>query len=145
MGGAVGGARLTLRIVYVVRSIYFNFQPNRTIFTIPMEKTVKTGFLRRYGGVPAAVCALKSHHDLYQMSSIFICELKQCKLCIYRNIIEKCMYFYKSAAVTAVGGAGGGAKLILRIVYVVRSIYFNFQPNRTIFTMFSSRTAKSPH
>ena len=108
-----------------------------------MEKTVKTGFLRRYGGVPAAVCALKSHHDLYQMSSIFICELKQCKLCIYRNIIEKCMYFYKSAAVTAVGGAGGGAKLILRIVYVVRSIYFNFQPNLTIFTIPMENTVKT--
>ena len=72
VGGAGGGAKLILRIVYVVRSIYFNVQPNRIIFTIPMENTVKTGFLRRYGGVPAAVCALKSHHDLYQMSSIFI-------------------------------------------------------------------------
>ena len=104
-----------------------------------MEKTVKKGFLRRYGGKLAAVCASNSH------PGIFILELKQCKLCIYRNIIEKCMYFYKSAAVTAVGGAGGGAKLILRIVYVVRSIYFNFQPNRTIFTMFSPRTAKTTH
>ena len=53
------------------------------------------------------------------------------------------MFFYKFAAVAAVGG--GGANLILRIAYVVRSIYFNFQPNRTIFTMFSPRTAKTTH
>ena len=72
VGGAGDGAKLILRIVYVVRSIYFNFQPNLTIFTIPMENTVKTGFLRRYGGVPAAVCASKRHPDLYQMSGIFI-------------------------------------------------------------------------
>ena len=54
-------------------------------------------------------------------------------------------FFYKSAAVAAVGGSGGGANLILRIAYVVRSIYFNFQPNRTIFTMFSPRTDKTTH
>ena len=53
------------------------------------------------------------------------------------------MFFYKFAAVAAVGG--GGSKLILRIAYVVRSLYFNFQPNRTIFTMFSPRTAKTTH
>ena len=37
------------------------------------------------------------------------------------------------------------AAAILRIAYVVRSLYFNFQPNWTIFTMFTTRTAKTPH
>ena len=58
---------------------------------------------------------------------------------MYRKIIEKSMFFYISVA------GGGGAKLILRIAYVVRSLYFNFQPIRTIFTMFSPRTAKTTH
>ena len=98
--------------VYVVDSVCIDFKWNLIIYTIPMEKSVKTGFLRRYDGKSAAVCASNSHPDLYQMYSIFIWKLKQCKLCIYRNIIEISMFFYKSAAMAAVGG--GGAKLILQ-------------------------------
>ena len=33
---------------------------------------------------------------------------------------------------------------IWRLAYVVRSIYFNFQPNRTIFTMFSPQNSQNP-
>ena len=40
-----------------------------------------------------------------------------------RKIIEKSMFFYKSAAVAAVGGRGGGANLILRIAYVCSEEY----------------------
>ena len=36
------------------------------------------------------------------------------------------MYFYKSAAVVVVGGSSGGENLILRIVYVVKSLFLNF-------------------
>ena len=40
---------------------------------------------------------------------------------------------------------GGGAKLILQIAYVVSSLYFNLQPYQTVFTMSTTRTAKTPH
>ena len=74
--------------VYVVDSVYIDFWWNLIIYTIPMEKTIKTGFLRRYGGKSAAVCASNSQPDLYQMSSIFLWELKQCN-CAYIGILLK--------------------------------------------------------
>ena len=54
------------------------------------------------------------------------------------------VFFTRFRPVTAEGGDGGGAKLILRVAFIVRSLYFNLQPNRTIFTMSTFRTAKSP-
>ena len=68
--------------------MYIDFWWNLIIYTIPMEKTIKTGFLRRYGGKSAAVCASNSQPDLYQMSSIFLWELKQCN-CAYIGILLK--------------------------------------------------------
>ena len=41
-------------------------------------------------------------------------------------------YFYNSTAVAAAAVGGGSAELNLRVAYIVRTLYFNFQPTRTI-------------
>ena len=48
---------LKLRVVNVVRSLYFNFQQNRTIFTILMEKSAETAIC----GVLAALSVSVIH------------------------------------------------------------------------------------
>ena len=100
-------------------------------YNFPIYAQLKNLLKRRFDDVMAALTASNTHHDLKHESSIFIWGLKQFNCAYIGKLLKNPCFFNITAAVAAVGG--GGAKLLLRIAYVVRSLYFNFQPNRTIF------------
>ena len=56
----------------ILRSLCTDFQYNFHFSLSPDKKSVKTAFLRRYGGVLAALNVQNIQHDLIQGSTMFL-------------------------------------------------------------------------
>ena len=63
------------------------------------------------------------------------------KLSLSEKLFEKSVSFYKSATATATLQNKKQLKIVL--VYVVRSVGFNFQQNRTISTILMEKSAET--
>ena len=67
------------------------------------------------------------------------------KLSSSEKLFEKIVIFYKSAAAAAAATPQNQKLQKIGVAYVVRSLCFNFEQNRTISTMSTSNPAKITH
>ena len=65
------------------------------------------------------------------------------KLSLSEKLFEKIVSFYKSATATAAATLQNKKQLKIVLVYVVRSVGFNFQQNRTISTILMENSAET--
>ena len=65
------------------------------------------------------------------------------KLSLSEKLFEKIVSFYKSATATAAATMRNKKQLKIVLVYVVRSVGFNFQQNRTISTILMEKSAET--